>query len=438
MAQQSDGKLVIAGGAEFINGFFPTLVRYFPDGSLDTSFGTNGIVWKDYGTGNNADYNRIYFQPPDKIIAGTKYGQGFGFRLTRFFENGTVDSSFGINGDLLISLPDIQIIDLKFLNDGKFMASGYNNNTPSEIIVIRYLENGELDTSFGVNGVITILIGNQNNYSGKLEITEDNNFFVLGYTMNFGESEYFLLKFLSNGDLNPSFGVNGVADIPGDEVSCNFQLSPGSKIVLSCFDSNSHYFTRLLADGSLDISFGNGGSFIYPYFFPRAFLVQQNNRILLSGNPQDPLEGGGYLYMDRYHQGGSTDSSFDYNVIYPELDSTRTILQEDGKIVVAGTSMWYNGPVDFVLQRFNNNPLAVPEYNLNNLKVYPNPSLGNFTIEHDFIIGADIPYYITDVSGKVLQKGVLSGEQTTIDLSPAESGMYLLSTSTQTVRLIKE
>jgi len=329
-------------------------------------------------------------------------------------------------------------------NENILIAGSILNN--HEIALKRYFPDGAIDTSFGTNGIVTTLIGNESNLARNIELMDNGNIVLGGKIEHNGVAQNILIRYFPNGDMDTFFGDNGVANILIDEeYSCTHKLYSDGRIGLSCLYINyideyvESRLLRYLSNGEFDSSFGNGGYINSFGLLVGGLIIQENQRLLVYGIDVDFFEGGGYLRMKRYFAGGGTDSSFQYNPIYPEIDSaSASLIQNDGKIVVAGNSMWYSGSVDFVLQRFNNNPLAVPEYNLNNLRVYPNPSLGNFTIEHDFIVGADIPYHITDLSGKVLQKGVLTGNRTIVDFSAAASGIYLLSTSTQTIRLIKE
>jgi hypothetical protein len=119
-----------------------------------------------------------------------------------------------------------------------------------------------------------------------------------------------------------------------------------------------------------------------------------------------------------------------------EFDYSKSILQEDGKIISLGTTFWYNGIEDIVLLRHNNNPLSVPEFEINKITIYPNPSNGIFTIEHKFF--EPTAYQITDITGKMIGKGELVKKQTQIDLSSAQSGVYFLKTSSGVFRLLKD
>tara|TARA_R110000787_G_scaffold28923_4_gene78740 strand:- start:18292 stop:19734 length:1443 start_codon:yes stop_codon:yes gene_type:complete len=431
IAQQTDGKLLIGGEGEFEGIGYTILARYLVDGSLDTSFGANGMILSDF-----FGFNMIEFQESNKILTGIHYGGNMGgFELIRFFEDGLLDSSFGTNGEISLTSTTESYKSLQMLNDGNFLISGETTNSPSEIKITRFLQNGDIDNSFGTSGSVTTLIGNENNFAGTMEVTDSNHFFVLCKTTVVESSQYFLLKYLPDGNLDTSFGIDGIADIPGDETSCSFKLTTNGKIVVRCSNEDSKYFLRLLANGMLDTSFGNNGSFNYTFPF-NGYLVQENQRIIVYGNGWDPFEGGGYLEMRRYFEGGTIDTGFNFNNNYVELNNSRAIIQYDGKITVVGSSMWYNGGPDFALLRYNNNPLGIEEQQLYKISVYPNPSNGIFNIQHD-VLTAETQYQVTDVLGKIITTGYLKNNQTEINLTAVKSGVYFLNASNKTIKLIK-
>jgi len=112
-------------------------------------------------------------------------------------------------------------------------------------------------------------------------------------------------------------------------------------------------------------------------------------------------------------------------------------MQSDGNIAVVGSSMWYNGAEDIVLLRYNNNQLGIEEQQIQKLSVFPNPSTGIFIIPHD-AISSDTQYQITDITGKIIKLGFLTGEQTKVDLTDVISGVYFFNALNNTLKLVKK
>ena len=111
-------------------------------------------------------------------------------------------------------------------------------------------------------------------------------------------------------------------------------------------------------------------------------------------------------------------------------------IQSDGKILVAGWSGNYSNE-DFALVRYNGGSTGISENSNDALfSVEPNLTTGMFTIE--LATQKNVLYEVTDISGKMLHKGMLTEKRTTIDLSKNEAGIYLLKIDEQSIRLIKK
>jgi len=102
-----DGKLMLAGGeytSGTTNGDF-VLARFNADGSLDTSFGTGGAVTTDFDGGNDGSWTAA-FQADGKILVGgqASVGSDTDFALARYNANGTLDTTFGSGGKTTVSI----------------------------------------------------------------------------------------------------------------------------------------------------------------------------------------------------------------------------------------------------------------------------------------------------------------------------------------------
>jgi uncharacterized delta-60 repeat protein len=141
IALQANGKIVATGAA----GIDVDVVRYNSNGSLDGTFGTGGIAsFEAIGIATSG----AVVQPDGKIVVGN------GKFLIRFLSNGQPDSTFGSGGSAKTA--GLNPSSLTALSDGKLLVAFAFDNSGVELSnfgsVGRYNSNGSLDTSFGING----------------------------------------------------------------------------------------------------------------------------------------------------------------------------------------------------------------------------------------------------------------------------------------------
>ena len=183
LAIQSDGKIVVAGYT--VNGSQEdlALVRYNTNGSLDTSFDTDGIVTSSIGT-TNCYGSSIAFQGDGKIVigGGSYAGSIYNFALFRYNTNGSLDLSFDIDGIVTTSVgasSGAQSIALQ--SDGKILSAGFSNNgSDQDFALIRYNANGSLDLSFDTDGIVTTPIDTGNSAAYSLALQNDGKIVVAG------------------------------------------------------------------------------------------------------------------------------------------------------------------------------------------------------------------------------------------------------------------
>ena len=170
---QPDGKIVVAGGAfplfTFAGNF--KIVRYNPNGSLDTSFGDGGIVTTIFPAGSYA--SDVALQADGKIIAaGTVFvdfnpgeSSDTDFALARYNPDGTPDATFGTGGQVTTDFLGFEddAFSVLIQPDGKIVAVGSANDPATfyDFAAARYLSNGTIDTTFGVAGKVRTDFGDQ-------------------------------------------------------------------------------------------------------------------------------------------------------------------------------------------------------------------------------------------------------------------------------------
>ncbi len=271
VAIQSDGKIVTAGyslGSSDTADF--ALVRYNTNGTLDTSFGADGIVITD--AGSHFDYaNSVAIQSDGKIVAAGRNHDGskFNFALVRYDINGSLDTSFDGDGIVITAIGSSTDTakSVVIQGNGKIVTVGNSDNgSNDDFALVRYDINGSLDISFGTNGIVTTDIGGLNEKANSAAIQSDGKIIATGFSYNGSDWDFALVRYDINGSLDKSFGTDGIVitAIGGDDDEpYGIAIQSNGKIVVvgSIEESGNTNFAivRYSTDGSLDTTFGADG-----------------------------------------------------------------------------------------------------------------------------------------------------------------------------------
>ena len=200
MTLQADGKILVTGyhnhsELDLSDPLNPTFKTYFDfatmrfnsDGSLDGSFGTNGIVSTDLGTDFD-EAGDIVVQSDGKIIVSGHIGnridgmptqwQSTGYGLVRYNADGSLDTSFGNGGIVTAALGTGSTgFAVTLQLDGKILVSG---STDAGCTLLRYNSDGTLDTSFDGDGHFDIDFGGMTAAGYAMSTFSDGSVFVAG------------------------------------------------------------------------------------------------------------------------------------------------------------------------------------------------------------------------------------------------------------------
>ncbi len=348
IALQSDGKIIISGLAQLDerNPYFktPVLVRYNSNGTLDTSFGTNGKVIVDI-PGFRAI--KVALQSSGKLILGGSMSGGLA--LARYSSSGTLDTTFGTGGFVVAGQREngsLYFGDLVIQPDGKIVVVGtwetYGNHYPG--VIARFNENGTLEPDFDV---MTVEFPNGlHHYFKGVAIQSDGKIVLSGsmLTEDEGDGTIALGRFTAGPDpwLDPTFGTDGTVVTPFD----GFQQGQGAlalqadgKIVIAgtlynySTDTSDLVMARYTSNGTLDTALGGNGIIITDLGQNETgndLAIQRDGKILVVG-------GGSSSLLLRYNPNGSLDTTFgDAGKVINDLGSTSITIQPDGKILTIG------------------------------------------------------------------------------------------------------
>ncbi len=387
------------------------IARVNSDGTLDTAFNGNGILFVDMGRNTAAGISyddeptAVVVQADGKVLVSgvVQYPANAGGLDTYLFRvnpNGSFDSAFGAGGQGVVDLgsgQDDRPNTVLLQSDGKVVIAGYRKSNAAvgvrkDMLVARLLSNGAFDTAFGGSGLVVADAGQgQDDEAYDAAIRSDGRILLAGSAMRritptsagFARNTA-LVQFLSNGALDTSFNGSGgsivdLAKDPGnqqnyDDEATSVAIRPDGKIIIggygryrmfgsTGFNTNS-LFARYLANGTLDTSFGTGGSTVLDFGFEsvggsyddRAIDVAAlaDGKTIATGwliQRQAPGSNafGTNLYVTRLLDNGSTDGTFGSGGttllelaknagtgFRPDAEPSSVSVLPDGRIVVGG------------------------------------------------------------------------------------------------------
>jgi uncharacterized delta-60 repeat protein len=214
-------------------------------GDLDATFGSGGVVTTSVGPDDEYAYD-VAIQPDGKIVVVgyADNGSDADFALARYTISGTLDTSFGSGG--VVTTPigprDDYGWSVAIQPDGKIVAAGYaSNGSDEDFALARYTVSGTLDTSFGSNGIVTTPIGSSYDHVYDIALQPDGKIVVVGYANNGSDDDFALVRYTASGTLDTTFGSSGVVTTPiglDDDHGWSIALQPDGKIVAAGFANN--------------------------------------------------------------------------------------------------------------------------------------------------------------------------------------------------------
>jgi uncharacterized delta-60 repeat protein len=446
-----DDRILMAGSVMINSNFDFGVARFNPDGSPDNTFGVNGRISLAVGGFDDMPAD-LYILPDGRfLVAGTiANATEADFGIARFNADGTLDQTFGTNGITVYPLtPQYDAVSsIGVQSDNKIVLAGKTGQyyPDEDLALARFNADGSIDPTFGTNGQVIMSIGLQSTKANAIRIMADDKILLTGFT-HLEPIVYIVLVAKLNADGSPDagFGTNGIVTTQVGTYACeghDLAIQQDGKILVGGIQDIDNQYNFILArynaDGSPDTGFGSGGSVITDlgaWDRGHALLLQPDQRILV----------GGYsgLYPDldfavvRYKADGSLDPTFGTGgIAKTDFSGLSDIIfdmafQSDGKLVTAGYS---EGSLayDFALARYttgtttgNGDPVSAGK----NFSVYPNPAHEYLTVSLSPDAG-DREVCLLDATGRVVEKHTVRGSAsygtTTFATGSLVPGMYLL------------
>jgi uncharacterized delta-60 repeat protein len=400
IAVQPDGKVLVAGHENSSNAgstVIPCLSRYNSDGTVDYSFADSGRVAIRFDPISSGRFFKPIVLANGKILAvgmssGNINGGVGGYGIMRFNSDGTLDNTFAQNGKVVVPDGVQNRMEVIVQPDGKILIGAENRPYPDPIRfgAARFHQNGDLDSTFGTNGLFLVPFHHFLQEFGSMALQPDGKILFFGTSNQGTYYDFLIMRLTSSGAIDSSFGQNGFAIISFNQyVNCYSGLVyPNGRILAAGrhpVNSDDAAFAQFTSAGLIDSSFGNGnGTFIHPI-----------------------------------------------NQVGDRTSARRVMLDSNGKLIVGGNVNFESG---FILARFDHLFTGVSE-NENELavKLYPNPSDGTFQLKVYSATDSDSELQITTADGSLVYSRRISlkpGENIElVDMEKYPAGVYLLNIS---------
>jgi uncharacterized delta-60 repeat protein len=383
---QADGKVIVAGRT--YNGLNEDLglIRYNSNGTLDNTFDVDGYVNTGFGASDINDHERITalaLQPDGKILAvGTtaSVSSTADYAIVRYKPDGTLDSSFGTNGHVFVDFGDTdEATCVAIQNDGKILVAGFSvNGTDTDFSLARLNTDGSLDNSFDGDGRMISVISPRIDYLTSMVLQPDGKIVVGGQTNLDFVGEFVLARFNDNGTPDNSFDGDGKAVLsvgPSSETITGLALQPDGKIVAAGYgynvggSNNDFIVARFLDTGSPDNTFDGNGSAVAAigtnHDYATSVAIQNNGQIIVAGYSLMPS--GLYDFsLVKFHSNGTPDNTFDGDgKVLSDIggnDIALAVALTSSRIYVAGTDLdlFNSGVYKMTVAAFQNSNIALP------------------------------------------------------------------------------
>lgn len=368
IAVQADGKIVAIG--KTYNGFYFdfAIARYNTNGTLDNTFGDGGMAHTSFGTYTGIDDRAlaVAIQADGKIIVVGLSDNGLSpstdFTIVRYKTNGSPDSSFGINGIVYTGFGGdmAEATCVSIQADGKIVVAGYTAGVnPTDFAVARYNIDGSPDNSFNGNGKVVTALSTQQDEIYSMVIQPDGKILVAGRTYAAFKNEVAIVRYNMDGSPDNSFDGDGVLITSITAISSEARgiaLQSDGKIVIAGpahSGTNIDFFVaRFNSNGTSDNSFDGDGKTLTAigsgddHAF--ALTIQNDGKIIVAGNRINNNAPYDDFAMVRYNTNGTPDNTFDgdgkltVDMGNPGSERAYSITTYNDRIYVAGPCLSFS------------------------------------------------------------------------------------------------
>jgi uncharacterized delta-60 repeat protein len=341
------------------------LVRFGPDGAVDPTFGTDGVV-VTRSPARSFVANALALQADGKILVAGRLGDlaaaSLQMAVQRYNPDGSLDIGFGADGTatLRIGPAGAEARAITVQPDGKVLVAGTafaSGQADDAFAVARFDTDGRPDDTFGPHGSVTTRVGVAGAQATAIGLRQDRTIVVAGTAFANGatDDDFAVAVYTPDGALDRAFGANGIVttdfgtgERPSLDRASALAIQPDGKIVVAGtarIVDTAFAVVRYEPNGSPDKGFGVEGKAsvtVGPDAQVHALVVQPDGGPVLAGSGGSAANGTAPFALLRFQLEGHTDPSFGtHGLATTTFEGSRSgartvIAQPDGKLLAGG------------------------------------------------------------------------------------------------------
>jgi uncharacterized delta-60 repeat protein len=338
-------------------------------GTLNVCFGAGGKRTYDFSSGTELGNGMTRDSKGRFVVAGTRTVSAVQkIFVMRFNQDGSLDSSFGTDGSTTLTSTVSE--DAKAVvtdsSDNIYIAA----NRSGDILVVKLDSTGALDSTFGTSGKFSTTVGSLNDSATAIALDSSNRVVVVGgMTQSGGLSDSVVLRLTTAGALDTSFNTTGILtydmtfndidNLAAVTIDSSNRIVVAGIVYVSQF-ANNFAVARINANGTFDTTFNTDGKATINFNgtdFATGIVIDSSNRIVVTGNSD---AGTRRFVATRLTNAGLLDTTFGTNTVPNGIAqvsmtdfslATSTQLDSNGRIIIVGSNSPTASTSDFAAIR---------------------------------------------------------------------------------------
>jgi uncharacterized delta-60 repeat protein len=370
MVVQPSGHIVVAGDrADPSAGRDLVVTRLRPGGGLDTAFGGTGTVVTDVGEIAMASGVALDAQGRIVVVGTRTEGDLVEVVVVRYLPDGALDTTFQQTGSLIFNFGGESFGEsIAIQLDGKIVIAGSRTKPgePSRVAVARLNPDGGFDISFDGDGRRVIEFPTDA-FGSSVAVQDDGKIVIAGTLVTTSDDNFAVIRLAADGSFDLGFDGNGKADTDfgGDDSGAAVAIHADGHVVVAgtrTSTSGSDFAVGVYReDGSLEATFSGNGKSVADFAaneVGKAVAVQNDGKIVVAGQRTGAT--GSDFAVARFLPDGSLDPTLDgdgklrvdlFEGVATDDDAVAVAVAPGGKLVAAGTTE-ESGEADLAVARF--------------------------------------------------------------------------------------